>query len=315
MSKSTPKDVFLHLLIVITLYISVFALIALVFQYINYSWPDQLQYTLTGVFDAIRQTIASVIIAWPLFVLLTWLVHKEVNQEPAKREVKVGKWLTYLTLLISAVTIIVQLIRLVYNFLGGELTLAFSLKLLTILLVAAAVFGYYFWDLRRDLATTKKTVKTITWTTSLIILVTIIAGFFIVGSPASQRARRFDETRISNLQNIQNEIVVYWQQKNTLPQNLEALTNDISGFIAPSDPETKQPYEYTVKGQWQFELCATFKTPSLNKLSTNKFTQNPASLYQQNWQYSPGRQCFSRTIDPERDRLPAEKTTTATPTN
>ncbi|MFA6428803.1 MAG: DUF5671 domain-containing protein [Candidatus Buchananbacteria bacterium] len=306
-TKTTPKDVFLHSLIIITLYISVFAFIALIFQYVNYSFPDQLQYSLINVFDTIRQTIASIIIAWPLFIFLTWLIHREINQEPAKREIKIGKWLTYLTLLISAVAMIIQLIRLVYNFLGGELTLGFSLKLLTILVVAAGVFGYYLWDLRRNFTVTKKKVKIIAWITSAIVLVTIIAGFFIVGSPTTQRARRFDEQRVNDLQNIKSEIINYWQKKQVLPTKLDTLTDTVSGFTAPTDPATKAAYEYTTSGNLTFELCATFQQASLDQNNTTiryiGIYNEPANA----WKHNTGRKCFPVTIDPELYKLVPEK--------
>jgi hypothetical protein len=34
--------------------------------------------------------------------------------------------------------------------LGGELTIRFFLKVLTIAVIAGTIFGYYLWDLRRE---------------------------------------------------------------------------------------------------------------------------------------------------------------------
>ena len=43
-----------------------------------------------------------------------------------------------------------DLITLVYNVLGGELTVRFVLKVITVAAIASTVFGYYLWDLRRE---------------------------------------------------------------------------------------------------------------------------------------------------------------------
>jgi hypothetical protein len=43
-----------------------------------------------------------------------------------------------------------DLIALVYNLLGGDLTARFVLKVLTIGVIAGAVFAYYLTDLRGD---------------------------------------------------------------------------------------------------------------------------------------------------------------------
>ena len=68
-----------------------------------------------------------------------------------------------------------------------------------------------------------KIPKILAWTLSFVILASIIVGFFIIGMPAVQRDRRFDEQRIENLQMLQSQIVNYWTQKEVLPQNLGGL--------------------------------------------------------------------------------------------
>ena len=55
-----------------------------------------------------------------------------------------------LTLFVAAVVLIVDMITLVNNVLGGELTLRFLLKVLVAALIAGSIFGYYLWDLRKE---------------------------------------------------------------------------------------------------------------------------------------------------------------------
>jgi hypothetical protein len=55
-----------------------------------------------------------------------------------------------LTLFVAASVLIADFTTLVYNLLGGELTVRFLLKVLTVGVIAGATFGYYLWDLRLD---------------------------------------------------------------------------------------------------------------------------------------------------------------------
>ena len=79
------------------------------------------------------------------------MAHKNaVMRDPIKRASKIRRWLTYMTLFITAGFIIGDLIALVNNLLGGGLTWRFVLKVLTVAIIAGAVFGYYTWDLRHE---------------------------------------------------------------------------------------------------------------------------------------------------------------------
>ena len=55
-----------------------------------------------------------------------------------------------MTLFLAATVLIGDLITLVYNLLGGELSLRFVLKVLVVGTIAGAIFGYYLRDLRRE---------------------------------------------------------------------------------------------------------------------------------------------------------------------
>ncbi len=297
-AENTPKDVFLHFLNILTFYLSIVNFITLFIQYIGALFPDPLNFYYTGIANAVRLSTSILVVAVPVFILTSWMLGRDLKNNPKKREFRLRKWLLYFTLFIAAVTIIVDLITFVYNFMSGELTIQFFLKILIVLFVAAAVFGYYIWDLRRKDMETSKTPKKLAWTVSFAVLASIIGGFFIIGTPAVQRDRRFDEQRVSDLQTLQNEIVNYWTQKEKLPQNLGELEDSISGFIVLKDPASDASYEYNVIDPLSFELCATFKT------SSKDFGSMEPSLYrgnvfQQNWEHTAERTCFTRTIDPE----------------
>ncbi len=133
-----------------------------------------------------------------------------------------------------------------------------------------------------------------------IVALTIIAGFFIVGSPAQERLRRTDDQRVQYLQIIQSEIINYWMSKARLPEKLADLEDNIRGFVAPNDPVTSAAYEYVVRGPEMFTLCATFDLP--NTATSETLTPKPLSMSypasgESNWQHQAGYTCFERTID------------------
>ncbi|MFA7286644.1 MAG: DUF5671 domain-containing protein [Patescibacteria group bacterium] len=298
MNKSTPRDVFAHLFAVIMLMVSVGSIIALAFQFINVYFPDQIDFYASrrAIGSTIHGAIAALIIAWPVYVYLLWFLGKEEQADPEKREIRVRKWLFTFTLFVAALTIVIDLITLIRNFLGGELSVRFGLKVLAVLVVAGVVFFYYLWDLRREASVKNRVAKPLALVTSLLVIAGIVGGFFLAGSPATQRAWKFDDQRVSDLEQIQVQILNHWIGKQALPTKLEELTDSVSGFIAPVDPETGAGYEYVVTNALQFDLCATFALPSPD--IANEATARVLGI-DYKWNHGAGRTCFTRTIDPE----------------
>jgi len=242
---------------------------------------------------------AILIITIPVYIFTSWLLEKDLVSNYEKKELKLRKWLTYFTLFISAVTIIIDLIMFVFSFLSGELTIQFFLKVFVVILVSAAVFGYYIWDLKRK-NIKSKIPKMLALILFFVVLSSIVVGFFIIGTPFEQRQRRFDEERISNLQVLQSQIINYWIQKESLPQNLNELENSIFGYIVPVDPESDLAYEYIVIDALSFELCAIFKTSTDDLSFTSQgLKTHPYDSFQYEWKHEAERTCFARTIDPE----------------
>ena len=148
-------------------------------------------------------------------------------------------------------------------------------------------------------------MRTFSYIIIIILAASLVAGFFIVGSPKEERLRRFDEQRVQNLQNLQEEIISFWMNKGKLPANLSDLKNDITGFYPPIDPENGSQYVYEIVGSEKFKLCATFNLPSLSQEERLGFPQNVkiaqpypmGNYYNQNWNHGMGYVCFERTID------------------
>ena len=288
---------------IVTLYVSVISFLVLLFQYINVLFPDPLNFYLRGSLDSIRWSTATLLIMYPVFFLCSWLLQREVAAHPEKAQYRIRKWLLHLTLFIAALVIITDLITLIYNFLSGELTVRFLLKILVVLLVTGTVFGYYLWDVRRVAFGTSGIQRGFAWGVTAVLIVSILGGFFLVGSPMTQRKIRFDERRVNDLQMLQYEITHYRQQKRELPPAIDDLRNAFTGFTPPVDPATAAPYEYRIVSPLSFELCAVFALESseeMQNIGRYESMPYPAEPYgQQHWTHGEGRVCFERTIDPQ----------------
>ncbi len=306
--KATPRDFFMHLLVFAALYALVVSFLTLILAYLNAAFPDRLGFYGDAAGEIIGPSSILMVI-FPVFILASWLLGKDLVANPEKREMKFRKWLIHFTLFMAAVTIMIDLISLVSSFYHGELTSRFLLKVLVVLITTVGVFGYYFWDLKRSANLKTNKPKLMAWITSLIVLAAIVGGFFIVGTPGQQRAKRFDQQRINDLQNIQGQLFNYWIQKEKLPEETTELSlNQLSGFVLPKDPETGKDYEYHKLTAFSFQLCATFVTEDQNGGQLYHGYSKPVLLTppirkipdQFNlWSHHQGRTCFERTIDPE----------------
>jgi hypothetical protein len=145
----SAREAFIYLLLFVCLYLSAYNFGSLLFNFINRWIPDLQNYGNTDV-NGVRMSVASLIVAFPLYLWLTSIMLKAIRKDSEKKSSKIRKWLTYITLFVAAGVIIGDLITLLFNLLGGELTLRFMLKVLTVLLIAGLIFGYYLWDLRKE---------------------------------------------------------------------------------------------------------------------------------------------------------------------
>ncbi|MDD2753222.1 MAG: DUF5671 domain-containing protein [Candidatus Portnoybacteria bacterium] len=298
-AKTTgPKDIFLELWVMGSLYLSASFVIALLFQYINYFFVDPANPYSFSI-ETVRWMVAILVAVLPTHAFALRLREKDYLANPEKREHKFRKLLVYLTLFAAVIACVVDLATLVYYFLNGELSIRFLLKVLSVAIVAGGIFWYYLADLKRDAFQLPQIAKIARWTAIIVATIIIIGAFFISGSPFRANMEKLDARRINDLNSIQSQIVYYWQKKGTIPASLNELTDSISGYSAPTDPETGMAYEYKDIGNLSFELCATFSAVS-PKDQANRYPSEIGPIGKENlsWQHEAGRICFTRNIDP-----------------
>lgn len=289
----------------ISLYASIVAFLSLIFSYINHAMPDMALNYYVDPYSSIAYQMASLIVFAPLFLILMRAIRRDIARDHSRNEVWVRRWALFLTLFIAGLTIAIDLIVLLTTFLGGEeLSARFLLKVLVVLLVAGAGFLHFVADLRGYWTKQPHYARYINWAVGLLVVLTIVAGFFIVGTPAEARQMRLDNQRVSDLQNIQWQVVNFYQQKQRLPASIAELEDPISGYGNPRDPQSNELYAYRATGALTFELCANFAAADTgNKGRSARYSEvaSPISYGgEESWAHNAGQTCYTRTIDPER---------------
>jgi len=115
----------------------------------------------------------------------------------------------------------------------------------------------------------------------LVVLGALGGGFYLIGPPAEERARRLDARREMDLQRLRLAADLYWTRNNRLPVSLAELDKEAGTNVYSRDPQSGVPYMYATKGAETYELCAEFARASDRR---GDF-----------WSHGEGRQCFSMT--------------------
>lgn len=304
-NKTSPRDFFLYVGAMIALYWSAVSLIALSFTIVDTVYRDQLQYYFDPYSSGIRFAIASLIVVFPISVLLLRIIKNGVMHEPTKLLLPIRRWVFTFTVFLTSAALIADIIALLNTFLGGEITARFVLKVASVIVVSGIVFCYSFLEIRSKPEAPALVRREFLWGAPLLVLAAIISGFAVMGSPSTIRALRFDERRVQDLSSIQWQIVNYWQQKSKLPASLGELDDPIAGYKVPVDPRTSAQYEYdpnitSAKGELPaFALCATFERESPGTSASVPRAPYIVDRMNDNWEHEAGRECFDRSIDPE----------------
>lgn len=284
----TPaKDAFFYLLTFAALATWTIAAGSLAFTLIDRWLADTLFSTGYGAaYDVASASwsLASIIVAFPVYLLLSRTVVRDVRRHPEKLNSPVRKWLTYLALVIAACVFIGDLITALTYFLQGEITTRFLAKALVVLVLSGAVFFYYFGGLKEsDSAGAQRKLTRDAWMAllSAVCVVALLAfGFGFTGAPRTLRMQRADSKRLQDLYALSQQITLRWNRDgHKLPEHLDELHN-----IALADPVTRAGYEYLPGEGSQFQLCATFSVASIHD------DESPQTKL---WAHPGGHYCFS----------------------
>lgn len=320
-SKFSIGFFFLCLGVFISLITSVVSFLNLVFSTLDKRFPDVLNSTYqygysTYEYEGIRSALATLIIFFPVFLVVSYFWKKFMKRGLGRIDVFIRKLVIYIILFLSSLVIVVDLVTLVRYFISGEITTRFVYKVVSALVVAVLVGGYYIYMLRGERDLHPKLGIFLGSIGALLVLSAIVYSFSVMGSPAKQRQYRLDDRRINDLQGIQYQVINYWQQKEKLPATLEELKSPLTGYSLPVPPEFEkgEKYEYNVLSKpLAFELCATFALPIPKGWSEYGGEVRPMPYFEgvkesasfpytgggtnESWDHQTGRACFERTID------------------
>ncbi|OGF19934.1 hypothetical protein A3G56_02085 [Candidatus Falkowbacteria bacterium RIFCSPLOWO2_12_FULL_45_10] len=292
--NNSAKFAFFYLLSLVSLGFLAVSVGIVIFQIINKNIVDiveewQMRYDL----NALRFAMSAIIVAAPVYYLSAWRINKNLFSGALPKDAGVRRWLTYFILFAAAVVVIGYLIALINVFLNGELTLKFSLKTVTVLIISAVVFSYYLYDIRREQAEGQKN-KVITvyfYATLVMVLAVFIASFFFVESPAQARRLRQDGEALNRLMSLAAGVDAYYREKKVLPRDLSALLEDNLYVIErnAANPVTKKQFEYKIISGNKYQLCTDFQT-SNKKSDTEQYDY----YLDPQWQHDAGYQCISK---------------------
>lgn len=289
---SAARHTFYYLLGLVTLGFTAIGIGQILFSIINALFPEN-TYLYDAAFDEelLRFGITAVIISAPIFFICTRAINRELAKGSLDLHSLVRKWLTYLILLIVSVTIIGDLMVVLYNFLSGELTTKFILKALVILGITAFIFTYYQYDITRSSFKVDQKLKNFRHLFIGVVGATVIAGFFFNATPGTVRAEREDNERVNRMRTISFQVQQYYEEEKALPKSLELIQDRLyEGDI--TDPVTDEVFPYEILEDQKYQICATFAFSNRKRdESRNRYYRDP------DWLHDAGEQCFERTVE------------------
>jgi len=296
-SNNAAKYAFFYMLSLVALVFTALSAGMIIFQFINKNIEDVLQ-SGGGQFspEALKFAISALVIATPIFYLTSRQIQKSLFSGALDRESGIRKWLTYFILFIASVVMLGWLISTINSFLDGELTMKFFLKAFTAIGIAAAVFTFYYYDIRRsEIVNKKDRVVAVYFYVSLVfILAVFTASLFIVESPRETRSRKLDNAVLDSFNQVDQAVNEYYRENKKMPENLEILRQEYVYLSEKDlkDPETGKAFELRVTGDRSYELCAVFRT------ANNEDNNSYNDWYKERWPHIAGEQCLKQRVEP-----------------
>lgn len=286
---NSAKHAFYYMLSLVTLVIVSLSFGNILFGLINYFFPD-----ITGLIyynnnSTFKSAISGLLIATPIFYFVMNKIYFSLKTGDLKPSSEVRKWLTYFILFISSVVVIGSLISILNNFLDGALTINFILKALTVLFIALIIFGFYFYDIKRENFQVNFVNRVFFFSSLVLIIGGLISAFLIVESPSDSRDRKLDEKIIQDFNNIKYALDAFHSQEGELPQTLNELVEDSDVFsLNLINPVTEKEYFYEKVEEKEYELCTDFSSSS---------EKNTSNYYNNFWKHEKGYDCIKKEVN------------------
>lgn len=299
-NKQNAKYAFYYLLSLVALIFTTISVGMIVYSIIDKTVPDALNTYISNYDGQLKFAISALIIAAPIFYIISNLIFRGLRKEELDKESGVRRWLTYLILLVSSLIILGVFIGIINNFLSGELTSRFILKAITMFIISAAVFSFYFYDIKREDLIKKDLVVRLFFFISLaLVIAAFIAAFFFVESPKTARARRLDQILTNNISSLESSVNTYYEKNKKLPENIDALKAERNIYldaVSLVDPETKEPIVYQKISDKEFQFCAVFRLDSAQANDERMMGAASYPAYKGDKSHAAGYQCIPGSL-------------------
>jgi len=281
-NKQNAKYAFYYLLSLAALIFMALSVGMILFSIIDKTIPDAINSSAGSSDGLLKFAISALLISAPLYFFITRLINQGLKKGEIAKDAGVRRWLTYFNLLVSALIILGVFIGVINSFLSGSLTAQFILKAAAMFIIAAVVFSYYFYDIKReDVAKKNLVLRIFFWASLAIVVAVFVAAWFFVEPPKIARERRLDQALADNISNLESAVNTYYSHNQKLPDTLDALKTDNSLYLPSTaliDPETKTPIVYKKLDDRSFQFCATFRLDSIQDNSGQSMDSLPATI-------------------------------------
>lgn len=200
----SAREAFLYIVMFCLLGLVAFNLGSLLFALIDDAIEDVLDTTVPeALHGQMRGALAALAVATPLLAGFGWYIGRERRANPAMRQSRVRKWLTYVTLIAAALVFVGDLIALVYNFLSGDLSERLLLKLIVVGVIAAGIFVFFLRDVEaakpRGMFDAAPLLAALGF---FAVAAAAIAGYQSIEDPIAARELRLDDARLETMRRI-----------------------------------------------------------------------------------------------------------------
>ncbi len=221
--------------------------------------------------SGLRWSIASLLVGFPIFVLLGWRLAARKRRDPERRRSRVRAWLTYVTLIFAAGALIGDLVAVVYQFLDGGLSTRFAAKAGVVGVISTAILWNYSRDAERTSARIDLGGRALALIAAIVVAALGAWAFTIVRSPAAARGRVGDEQRVDQLiamTRLADCHVTYFGALGPDFSAMQSALVELGGRqpigagcteATPLDPATGAEYRYRSIDADTYELCAVFE--------------------------------------------------------
>lgn len=152
-SSNRAQDGLLYLILYITLAIWTIGVGSVFFTLIARAFPAAGEMLGPETLrDQLSWALGNIIITFPIYMLTSYYVQRQLKAHPEKWHSGVRRWLTAVMLVLAAATAIGDLTTFVAYLLRGGITIRFILETVVVLVISGGVFLYYLSFLKSKAA-------------------------------------------------------------------------------------------------------------------------------------------------------------------